>query len=138
MTEQKRKVFISHSSADLATARAVASALDAADVEYFLDTESLQPGEKLEDAILKALQEASVYVLLVSPTYVNSSWGQVETGVAVARAREKGVRVIPVMLKDAHVPSALVGFAGLDAARLAPSGVAQVVKRLVEEEGEDE
>jgi hypothetical protein len=136
MAESERKVFISHSSADTATAKAVAQALHAAGVHYFLDVQDISVGEDWLEAILKELEAASIYVLLVSPEYVKSNWGQVEIGVAVARAREKGVKVLPVLLEGARVPSALLGFQRLEGVRLTPSAIALAVKRLVEQEKE--
>lgn len=136
MSESKRKVFISHAAADTAMAKSLAQAFDAAGVPYFLDVSQISVGEAWRERILDELEAASIYLLLVSPEYAKSSWSQVETGVAVSRAREKGVQVVPVVLQDARVPSALLGFQLLEGGRLTPSEIALRVKRLVEQESE--
>ena len=134
MASSKTKVFISHSAADAATAKAVAQALHTAGVSTFLDIEQISPGDNWREDILAQLETASIYLLLVSPEYVKSSWSQFEIGVAVARARERGAQVVPVLLGDARVPSALLGFQRLEGLRLTPSEIAEWVKRLVEVE----
>ena len=87
MASSKTKVFISHSAADAATAKAVAQALHTAGVSTFLDIEQISSGDNWREDILAQLETASIYLLLVSPDYVKSSWSQFEIGVAVARAR---------------------------------------------------
>lgn len=134
MASSKTKVFISHSAADAATAKAVAQALHTAGVSTFLDIEQISSGDNWREDILAQLETASIYLLLVSPEYVKSSWSQFEIGVAVARARERGAQVVPVLLGDARVPSALLGFQRLEGLRLTPSEIAERVKRLVEVE----
>lgn len=134
MASSKTKVFISHSAADAATAKAVAHALHTAGVSTFLDVEQVSSGDNWREDILAQLETASIYLLLVSPEYVKSSWSQFEIGVAVARARERGAQVVSVLLGDARIPSALLGFQRLEGLRLTPSEIAERVKCLVDEE----
>lgn len=54
--------------------------------------------------IKKALSEAKVLVLCLSPDFLASDWAQFEIGVALSRSRDGGPRFIPTLLQDLVYP----------------------------------
>ena len=79
MTEKNTgHVFISHSSADKQFVRSLAAQLKARNIPVWLDEEELLPGSNWQEAITRAIRDASVIIVVVSENSVSSSWQNVE------------------------------------------------------------
>ena len=87
-------VFISYSSRDIAQARQIARLLEGTGSRVFLAEDTLAAGAELAPAILKAVKECDLFILLWSRHAKASEWVPQEIG--LARAHEKPV--IPVLL----------------------------------------
>lgn len=100
------KIFISYAHSDVAWARQFALALKADDVDVWIDTEQIAPGERIQAKLERALKECDVLVSIITPESAKSPNLFFELGVAVAG----GKVVIPVVAKGmnfAYVPPPL-------------------------------
>jgi TIR domain len=127
----ERRVFISYSHRDSAHVARIFRALSELDVAAWTD-QQIRAGDSWMSEIESALNEAKVIVLCVSPSFLASDWAQLEIGVALSRARESDIRVIPLILTDTVLPDALKRFQYLDARKLSPEQVADEIKKVVE------
>ena len=129
MTTNKPRVFISYSSKDKHIARNLAEVLQVAGAAAWPDTDAIPSAHWLDD-IQRAMQEADVFVFLMSPDALKSQWVNVEIGAALNLSAEQGkALLIPVMIRDVDLPLLLRPFQFLDARRMS---VDELGKRLIE------
>jgi hypothetical protein len=124
-------LFISYAHQDHKAATEIARALANLNVSVWSD-QAIRAGEEWMPAIERALDEAKVMVLCVSPSFLASDWAQLEIGVALSRSRSAGVRVIPVILSESVVPESLRRFQFIDARQLSVAQVATAIQKVVE------
>jgi TIR domain len=108
VTERPRDVFISYAREDTALARRLAAELEREGLSVWLDSFAIMPGERVQDSIGRAVAAASLFVLLVSGA--PSEWVRHEWSLLLARTWEDpGVRIVPVVIDDAELPTFLAG-----------------------------
>jgi DNA-binding Lrp family transcriptional regulator len=101
-------VFISYSHADRDVADRIANSLNKSGISVWWDQWDIQPGDSLITKIFEhGLAQATHFIVLLSPASVSSSWVKEELSIATLRRIEEMVRVIPVLVSDAEIPSAL-------------------------------
>jgi hypothetical protein len=114
-------LFISHASADDAFVAGLRQALEAVRVPVWVDSRRLRGGSKLGPEIRAAIEEAEHFLVVLSPSTVNSPWVRREIAQALRvekRRRADGYSVIPLLLPGI-TPGALA--ASLPATTRAPS-----------------
>jgi len=99
-------VFISYSSSDEAAARAVSKFLRASGVRCWLALDDIVAGRKWSEAIITALGEARVMVVLISAASSKSE--QVER--EVERAAHRHLPIIPFRIEDVPLSKSLEYF----------------------------
>jgi hypothetical protein len=93
-------LFISHASADDAFVADLRKALEDLKIPVWVDSRNLQAG-KLAPEIAKAIEEAEQFLVVLSPSTVNSPWVRREIAQALKierRRKADGYRVIPLLL----------------------------------------
>jgi hypothetical protein len=107
MSDQKRsKIFLSYSSKDRQPVERLAEKLKAQGFEVWTDREIL-PGEDWQSAIETALDQASVFLFILSENSLGAPWQELELGMALRSAVGQSKKtVIPVLLGGAD-PAAL-------------------------------
>lgn len=95
-----RKVFISHSSKDQKTAVAICGALESRGHPCWMSSRDINPGENYQGAIVRAIRDAGVMVLVFSANANNSD----EIKKEMSLASQSRTMVIPVRSEDV-VPS---------------------------------
>jgi glyoxylase I family protein len=118
--QQRPKVFISYShgdQGDRAVVDAMIKQLRRADIAFWHDGQ-ISAGEDWSVAIEDALTTATVFVVLITPSFLASKWGMLELGAAVERARQGAAIVIPVVAGPVHLPNVLRRFQPIEAGRL--------------------
>jgi len=106
------KLFISHSSQDHARACELQQALAGFEVATWTDTYDLRTGDRLTPLIQKAIEAATAFAILVSPSVFESSRVGKELLHALAVQKARGTKrypVIPILL-DGSEPSLLDGY----------------------------
>jgi hypothetical protein len=124
---ETRRVFLSYVREDADYAHALADALTAAGFAAWTDR-AIRPGDRWDLAVEDAMANSDVYVVLVTPAALASTWAHFEIGVALGRAdTDSHVRVIPVLRGAVawhDLPFALRRHAGVDATDRKPQEVA--------------
>ncbi len=98
-------VFISYSSKDKATADAVCHALESKKIRCWIAPRDVLPGKPFEKAILDAINDARVFVLIFSSGSNKS--GHVESEVKAAWKRE--IPIIPFRIEDVEL-NEIIGY----------------------------
>jgi len=107
--EKKPLVFISHSGQETAAARTIAEALSRANLEVWLDEESLRPGDVWMEELERAIERAGAFVVYVGRDGVRR-WVDAEVRLALDRSvRDPAFRLLPVLGPGAD-PDALPAF----------------------------
>ena len=90
-------VFISHSSRDKdEVARPLAQALEDRGLQVWLDEEQLQIGDSIRRGIDAALRESRFGLVVLSPAYLNSEWGQKELDAFFAKEKYNTKSILPI------------------------------------------
>src|SRR3954447_10647836 len=98
-------VFLSHSSADKPAVEKLARKLLDAGLSPFLDKWNLVPGEPWQEALEEALDSSRTCAVFLGPSGIGP-WQNEEMRAALqSRVSERGFRVIPVLLPQAHTPA---------------------------------
>jgi TIR domain len=106
-------VFLSYSSADEAAVEEIATWLrDEAGLRVFLDAWHLVPGEPWIPALEAAIEASTAVAVFVGPEGMGGWHDQEKQLALVQAARERGRRVIPVLLRGASARQ-VEGFLGL-------------------------
>lgn len=93
------KVFISYSTKDIQTVDFVRSILAGAPVEVFVAEYSVAPGTPLSPAIVTAIKQCNLFILLWSHNSRTSEWVPQEIGIAKGRNKQ----IIPVVLQPIYI-----------------------------------
>ena len=99
-------VFISYASQDAAIANAVVGALERAGLKCWIAPRDVVPGALYADEIIRAIDEATVLVLVLSQHAVTSA----HVGKEIERASSKRRRIIAVRTDSAALPRAFEYF----------------------------
>jgi len=93
------EVFISHASADDAFVSELCQWLEALGIFVWVASRKLRGGSKLAPEIEQAITEASHFIVVLSPSTVNSPWvrREVSKALEVQQSRD-GYRVVPLLL----------------------------------------
>lgn len=91
-----KKVFLSHSSKDHKTATAICAALESRGHPCWMSSRDVMPGENFQGAIVRAIRDAGVMVLVFSANANNSD----EIKKEMALASQVRMMVIPVRAED--------------------------------------
>lgn len=103
------KVFISHSSTDKKFVRTLKDDLTENSIETWFDEDELNLGDSLSDKLELALEESSHFLIILSPTSVNSEWVRFELEKALKQNNSQLLqKIIPVKYSACEVPKELV------------------------------
>lgn len=106
--ENAPRAFISHASADAAMAQRLVAALEGNGIRCWIAPRDVPPGAQYADAIVRAISEASVFLVLLSANSVASAHVARE----VEWAGSKGRRFLALRLDAAPLTPALEYFLG--------------------------
>ncbi len=98
------RVFISYSTEDRSTVDFVASILAGASVELYVADYSLPAGAPLSEAIVAAIKNCDLFIVLWSVNSHSSHWVSQEIGIA----RGENKQIIPVVLNSNLKPPAFI------------------------------
>jgi hypothetical protein len=107
MTDAKKQIFISYSSADRKHVVEVANALRARGVDTWLDQDVISAGDDIVTAINDGLRNASGFVVFASRAYLASKWTNAELTALVHLAVSDERKTIVVLLEPVELPALL-------------------------------
>ena len=68
------KIFISHTTADDAIVAEIRTALEGQGLPVWVDSRELSAGDDLNDKVLKKIEQAAHFMVVLSPSVINSTW----------------------------------------------------------------
>ncbi len=98
-----RQIFLSHAHEDADFAQRIARDLREAGLSVWMTPDSVQPGEQWVSAIDRGLSESGIFVVVLTPNAVRSSWVKKETQWAVQAEQKGWVRLFPLMAQQCDV-----------------------------------
>lgn len=101
------KVFISHSSKDKKFVRTLKDDLNENGIETWVDEDELSYGDKLVEKLEFALDYSSHFIIILSPTSVNSDWVRLELKKAFSLIGDSIQKIIPVLYRPCSIPEPL-------------------------------
>lgn len=110
------KVFISYSSRDRPDALRLKEIVESDGHDAWMDLFDIRPAARLASELEQGVSTADVLCLLVSPSAVASPWVREEIGYALA-SEDKGLRVMPVIVRASQIPDQLADVVAIDATR---------------------
>lgn len=124
------KVFISHANSkkDREFAKSLALKLRDKGMETSNDT-AIMAGEDWEEKLKKSLQEASAFIMLLSPNWTTSPWTAFEFGAAQAIKK----KVIPILLANSQwtVPPMLRSMKMIDATKVDKNQIVNSIEEAI-------
>lgn len=96
---RKPRVFISYSHLNRPLAKEVAGALRSAGTEVWIDFEQLRHGQSIQEEIERGLSDADFFVAIITQEPTPMFRMELE------KARERRLRIIPLIHKEGDVPS---------------------------------
>jgi hypothetical protein len=113
-TQAPKTAFISYSSYDRREAFAIKELLEASHIKVWMDFFDIQMTAELRQELKTKVEQAEIFCMLLSPTAVESPWVNQELETAVAAAN-RGLRILPVILRPCRIPAQLSNRVGFDA-----------------------
>jgi hypothetical protein len=102
------RAFISYAHEDKDLAIELAGELTKNGVDPWIDTWEIGAGDSLIEKVFEeGLKDCSVFVIILSPASVRSSWVKQELDVAVVNRIRRLTQVIPVVAEECEIPMAL-------------------------------
>jgi len=102
------RFFITHSWKDIEFTRKLCQDLNDAGLNGFFDERSVRPGESIPKRIEQGIEQCDVYIPVLSPHALKSSWADWEIDMAIMMNREQGrPHIIPVIAEKCEVPRRL-------------------------------
>jgi hypothetical protein len=104
--EHKPTIFLSHTAADKAFVRLLATHLSQAGAAVWLDDAEIKVGESLIGKIESGLVNSDYLGVVLSPDSVSSNWVQTELRAVLIQEIASGgpVRVLPIYYRDCNMP----------------------------------
>jgi hypothetical protein len=121
---RERRVFLSYSWKDSDSAREIAEALRRAGAKVWLDSEQIQPGERIQSSITRALDSADAFVILLSDPPTSHILYELH------QAQQRGIRIIPVLLSPTELPPDIKDVAYIDLRAQPETGIQRLVSAV--------
>jgi hypothetical protein len=124
---------MSHSSKDRQAAARLATDLNFAGVDVWLDQWELHIGQSLTDGIAKAMADSRYIAILITANYNKSAWTKTEYKRALAREQREGRTVmLPLILGETEIPDFLEEKVYVDLRNDYFSGIARITAMVHE------
>ena len=101
----QKQIFISHAHQNAEMAQRLATDLEKEGYAIWIAPDSIRPGEKWAEAISRGLAESGIFLLLLSPAAVQSSWVQMETNVAIQFNSKQVMSIYPLLIENCRPPA---------------------------------
>lgn len=126
------KAFLSHATEDKERfAVPLARELRGKGVEVWLDQWEMKAGDSLVRKVFTGIEDASIFIVVVSDISVTKPWVQEELDAAVIRKIQSTCKIIPVVLDDVEVPAPLKHLLWVSETRLGLDGTVSEIVRSV-------
>lgn len=107
MPELTSNIFISYSHENALAAKKLSEALRKRRQTVWLDHEDIDFGDDIAERIQAAMDEAELFVVLVSPSTLHSTSTALELGYAIGRTQNSNARLLPITTGNVRLPNIL-------------------------------
>lgn len=130
MTETRYpRVFISYSHEDKNIAQALAEELANNGIDPWYDAWEIRAGDSLIEKVFEeGLKDCAVFIVLLSPSSVESSWVRNELDVAMINRIRRLSKVVPIVTEETEIPVSLRALKRLYLAE----GIDSIVREIVD------
>ena len=90
-------VYISYSRKDKAFVDRLVSDLNSKGINTWVDVHQIKPGEMWQDRIKEGIENAAMFILVLSENYLSSNWLSIELAFATSK------RIIPIKISNLDV-----------------------------------
>lgn len=126
------RIFISHAHDDSAFVRLLANTLRSQGKDVWYDEGGYLGGDSWLHRVQQVLEQAQVFLLVLSPRATRSPWVQMETNAFLTlRARDPGRLLLPIRLGDTKIPPYLQSFQWIDAVARDIEGTAEAIVHAI-------
>jgi len=94
----KSYVYISYSHKDRDFALKLVEDLNDKGIITWLDIQEIKPGERWMEVLSDGIKNASMFLVIVSKNYIESSWGNIE----ILSANDKNKKIIPIKIDNTN------------------------------------
>jgi len=102
-SEPKYDVFISYAHQDLPFVDELVRHLQDQRISVWFDQGMLRLGDSFSNSVQEALEHSRHFLLVISPSYLKSAWGNFEMGVALSRAASPANgKIIPLVVGEVN------------------------------------
>ena len=127
----KERIFISYSHEDREFAERLVAALQEAGEEVWWDRWEILGGDSLIQKIFEeGLAQADAFVVVLSSESVKSKWVRQELDVATVRKIEGVTKIIPVVIGNVEIPSALRALLRIDMRQNFKDGIQRIINSV--------
>jgi hypothetical protein len=100
-SEPKYDLFISYAHQDLDLVDELVRHLKDQRLSVWFDRGMLRLGDSFSNSVQEALEHSKYFLLVISPSYLKSAWGNFEMGVALSRALSPANgKIIPLVVGE--------------------------------------
>ena len=103
--------------------------------QVWIAPDSIRPGERWAEAIKRGLEECGVFVAVLTPAAVKSTWVRVETNQAIGLRNRGRIRFIPLLVAECTPPKEWAIFHWIPFTGRYLSGLNALLRTLNEESG---
>lgn len=115
VTQETQRIFLSHAVLDEPRIERPLNILrDIYGAEIFLCADSIHPGEEWSTRIRESLTKSDLFIQLISPASLNSTFCAFEVGMALAL----GIQIRLIILDDCHPPAYVQHLQAISVSRL--------------------
>lgn len=128
------RVYISYSQRDDSVANKISKALHIAGHEVWKWNETLKPGDNIAKKAQEGIENADVFLLVVSENSLNSSSVMQEfSTLALSEISKRELKIIPVLIDRSSVPSYLLTYLYIDISQDIDAGTVKLVESLAQQ-----
>ena len=121
--KQRPQIFLSFNHRDRGWSDWVAERLENSGYVVWRDVVSISASASFQAEIANAIENSSLMVVLMSPSYFTSSWAQMETALAV----DKKLPIVPAMIEPCEVTGILTYLHYADLTSNREEGIQRVI-----------
>jgi len=96
-----------------------------------MDAGRMEPGGTWSSRLLEDISSTDSVVLLLSESVASSAGNSAEIQTLASESRSRDIDVVPVLLEEIEIPSALQGIVAIDLSKEGALGVSRLIVRLL-------
>ncbi len=121
------RVFLAYSYRDKDVASKLAERLRNLQFKVWLNDEQLTPGMNWEDRIHEAIENADIFLVLLSPSVTSSPYLDFELNKV---QKKEDIKILPVLLESTSIPSEIKNYPIINISEDKDAGIDKVVKKV--------